>query len=113
MKNIIVKLKSQGGESLGETLIALLISILGITLLAMMIQTSSNLIRKGSEQFESYITKENELVKKGSSTYEGQVFISNSTDINKIYSINNISMYDVYYYKNEINDIEVISYKTK
>lgn len=120
MKRFIKKLKSQNGESLGETMIALLISILGLALLAMMIETSANLIKKSDTEFNSYIGKENKLVEKTeeSNTLKGQVYISSANDNTNIYYIDNDSSivnakYDVNYFKNELNNIEVISYKAR
>ena len=120
MKRFIKKLKSQRGESLGETMIALLISILGLALLAMMIETSANLIKKSDTEFNSYIGKENKLVEKTeeSNTLKGQVYISSANDNTNIYYIDNDSTivnakYDVNYFKNEFNNVEVISYKAR
>lgn len=120
MKNIFKKLKNQNGESIGETLVALLISVLAITMLAMMIQTSTNLIRKGDQQFASFIENENKIVEKKAdpSTSTGQVYISSKADTSKIYLIDNDTTvvggkYEVNYFENEVNDIDIISYKAK
>lgn len=120
MKKLIRKLKSQAGESLGETMIALLISILGVALLAMMINTSANLIKKGDDQFNNYIGKENKLVEKveETNTLKGQVYITSANNSTNFYRVDNDitivnSKYDVNYYKNELNNIEVISYKAR
>ena len=61
MKNIIKKFKSQNGESIVETLVALLISVLSINMLAMMIQTSTNLIIKSDQKLNKYIKKEKKI----------------------------------------------------
>lgn len=119
MKNIIKKLKSQNGESIVETLVALLISALAITLLAMMIQTSSNLIKKNDEQFTNYIEKENVLVDKAVDTdaLNGQVYITGTSKIYLIDSNDSTVKDDKYYevncFVNKTKDIEVISYKLK
>ena len=120
MEKLVKKLKSQVGESLGETLIALLISVLGITLLAMMIQTSSNLIKKGNEQFIGYIEKDIALVEQDTNTLNGTVQITSATDATKYYYIDKNTTtagasaeYNVNYFKNEANNIKVISYKAK
>ena len=101
-------------------MIALLISILGLALLAMMIETSANLIKKSDTEFNSYIGKENKLVEKTeeSNTLKGQVYISSANDNTNIYYIDNDSTivnakYDVNYFKNEFNNVEVISYKAR
>lgn len=52
--NIKAKLKSQAGETIGETLVALLISALALTMLAGAISTAANLITKSETVMETY-----------------------------------------------------------
>ena len=62
MDRIVKKLKNNSGESIAELLISILISVLGITLLAIMIQTSSKLILNSKKKIEEYTEKENKIV---------------------------------------------------
>ena len=52
--NIMTKLKSQAGETIGETLVALLISALALTMLAGAISTAAKLITKSETVMETY-----------------------------------------------------------
>lgn len=54
MKKILKKLKSYVGETIAEVLIALLISALGMLMLATMITSSSNSIMKSRKTLEAY-----------------------------------------------------------
>ena len=58
------KLKSQRGESIGEVLAALLISALGLVLLAAMITSATRMIDRSKTALESYTNQENLLATK-------------------------------------------------
>lgn len=77
---IMNKLGSSSGESISETLVALLISALALVMLAGVIATSSRIVRKSRESMESYYDNCNEMVLMsagaGSSEKTGQVSIS-------------------------------------
>ena len=64
MHRIVKKLGNNSGESIAELLISILVSVLGITLLAIMIQTSSRLILSSTAKIKDYAVKENRIVKK-------------------------------------------------
>ncbi len=55
------KIRSGAGESLSEVLIALLISALGLTMLAVMITSSGRILARSQENFRTYAGAENEL----------------------------------------------------
>ena len=59
---VMKKLSSNSGESIAELLISILISTLGIALLAIMIQTSSKQILSSSEKIKNYTASENKIV---------------------------------------------------
>ena len=59
---IMNKLGSSSGESISETLVALLISALALVMLAGVIATSSRIVRKSRESMESYYDNCNEMV---------------------------------------------------
>lgn len=54
MKNLCRKLKSSAGETISEVLIALLISSLGLVMLASMITAASNAVSTSRKTLEAY-----------------------------------------------------------
>ena len=64
---MIRKLKNNKGESIAEILLAILVSVMGITLLAIMIQTSSKLILSSSERIKAYSEDERKIVSRANS----------------------------------------------
>ena len=56
------KLKSRCGESLAETLIALLIAAVALTMLASMISTSTKLIENSKNLINSFVREDNRMV---------------------------------------------------
>ena len=61
VRNMLSKLKSEAGESLGEVLIALLIAALALTMLASVISTASNIINRSKTAVDRYYAATNEL----------------------------------------------------
>lgn len=57
MKSLCRKLKSRAGETISEVLIALLISSLGLVMLAAMITASARTIGKSRETLEAYYSE--------------------------------------------------------
>lgn len=55
------KLRGGAGESLAEVLISLLISAVGVLLLATMIQSATGMIADSGKKYQSYIQSENRL----------------------------------------------------
>lgn len=58
MNKMMKKLKSQVGETLAEVLIAMLISTIGLLMLAVMISSASNSITKSRNLLETYYSSE-------------------------------------------------------
>ncbi len=75
MNDIIRKIRSAKGESLAETLVALLIALLGLTILAGMIQSSSKLILSSNKVIQEYAEAGNMLAQKAGSGDTGSVSI--------------------------------------
>lgn len=73
------KLKNNNGESLSEVLIAVLISTLGMVLLAGMITSSVNIVTKNKTAFDSYVTAENDLVDPENKTDDTTIIVSSGT----------------------------------
>ena len=69
MKNLIVKkLKSNSGESIAETLVAVLIAAFALLLLAGTVNSASNLITKSQNSLKGYYKANNQLADIGSDT---------------------------------------------
>lgn len=54
MKRIIKKLNSQAGESIAETLLAVLVAALALTMLAGMITAAVNMVKKSEDKMGDY-----------------------------------------------------------
>lgn len=64
MRLVLCKLKSRKGESIGETLIALLISALALVMLAGAISSTANMIAASDKQMGKYYDGDGKLVEK-------------------------------------------------
>lgn len=60
-KYVIIKLKSTSGESIAETLVAVLIAAFALLMLAGTINSASNLITKSKTKLNAYYEKNNAL----------------------------------------------------
>ncbi len=60
------KLRRGAGETLAETLVAVLIAALAVTMLAFMLTTSADLVHRSKESFDAYYAQNNALT-----TYSG------------------------------------------
>ena len=63
MKRVKDKLKSRRGDSIAEVLVALLISAVALVMLASMITTSTNLIRKSGAHLADYYQADSALAR--------------------------------------------------
>lgn len=70
-KRIAHIITSQNGESIAETLIALLISSLALVMLAGAITTTTRIVLRSQEKTESYYEENNKMVDKDSSVSSG------------------------------------------
>ena len=105
---IVNKLGSRSGESISETLVALLISALALVMLAGVIATSSRIVTKSRASMGRYYNNCNDMVRMsagaGSSGSTGKVTISGTgiaMDIsgNVSYIQAKLDDKDVYYYR--------------
>lgn len=77
LSQIKKRIKSRNGESITEVLVALLISMLGLVLLATMITSSAKLITQSRDAMSGYVEKGNALAAgSGSSISSGKISIS-------------------------------------
>lgn len=60
-ENMLRKLKSTSGESIAETLVAVLISAFALLMLAGTVNTASNLITKSQAALQTYYSNTNDL----------------------------------------------------
>ena len=111
MKEMKRKLKSQSGESIGETLIALLIAALALVMLAGAISSSSGTIQKSKKKLNDYYSANEEssgVVKMTSGGTSGVVILTDGTSAMLAQS------YGVTFFKNDIySQKTVVAYKEK
>lgn len=74
------KLKSNSGESIAETLVAVLISAFALLMLAGTVNTASNLITKGQDNLGKYYAANNNLAEHKTSSSYLSISINDSTD---------------------------------
>ena len=112
MNAIKARLKGKKGESIAETLVALLISSLGLVLLAGMIAASVRLIDRSKKTAQSYTDAENLLIAQGASSVSGTVTIQDSAGNGiKMSDENTSGQVGVVYYVNDETGGAVVSYK--
>ena len=100
MENIIItKLKNNAGETIGETLVALLISSLSLVMLAGAISASVRVVTKSKEKMNNYYTANNNVEEKLDAGKEITIQLGDNTLTVKSY-ING-----------EYNDKPVVSYR--
>ena len=114
MTTTTIKLKSQLGESIAEVLIALLISSLGMLLLASMIATSARLISKSKDRINQYVEAENNLVEQtggvsGTITINLTDSVGHTIKLTDEIQVGKISA--TYYVADSVADRPIISYK--
>lgn len=113
MTRIVKKLRCNAGESLAETLIAVLIIAVALTMLASMISSTSTLIKKGEETLNEYYTESEKLETFDGST-EGQTVSFTASSENTYVPNLNISPVSVEYAENNIfTGHPVIAYRIK
>ena len=80
IKRITEKLKGKVGESIAETLVALLISALALTMLAGAISAGSNMIRTSRAKISTYYNESENLATFSSTTGDADVTINDFSD---------------------------------
>lgn len=97
MKSMIKKLRSAKGESLGETLVSVLIASLAILTLTNFIVKSATMSKKGSDELEKYYHSENLLAIQDSSALmtNGDSVVTGSAELVNIYN-SNVNVDDIF-----------------
>lgn len=98
LRNWIRKIKSRKGESLAEVLIALLVSVLGLVLLASMITTSVNIVTKSKKSMKEYNDAEKNLISQSGSSGTGKIVIEGGKKLTSDLS----DQVTVNYYSNDL-----------
>ena len=97
------KLKSRSGESIGEVLVAVLISALALALLAGMVVSASRIVTQSKQALGRYVAAENALTMQSGEGTSGQVTITDSTG-----AADSVA---VLYYTERIGGKDVTSYR--
>ena len=113
MKKLFQKLNSCRGESIGEVLVALLISALALVMLAGMISASSRMITKSKTELKEYYDANAALNSESSSGIDGAVSLKTSGGTNtSVKLVPGAEQISVQYFVNS-KDGRVVSYKKK
>lgn len=75
------KLKSNSGESLAETLVAVLISAFALLMLAGTVNTASNLITKGQDNLSKYYAANNNLAEHSTPSSNLNITVQDKTGL--------------------------------
>lgn len=110
MNIISNKVLNNYGESLAEALVAILVSALGLLLLATMVQSSTNIINSSKQKINEYVIEENKLVDL-SYAQEGTINICVSGTTDPIKFSNKDPDNKIVLYKTEYGKKEIISFK--
>ncbi len=100
------KLNSRAGESIGETLVALLIAAVALVMLAGAISASSDVVISSRKKLEKYYEGEEKLADLTGTTSSGSIVI---TDTKGSISFENYSV--IYYQNKEFQRTPVVEYK--
>lgn len=92
MKRLIKKLNSQSGESIAETLFAVLVAAIALTMLAGMITATANMVKTSEDKMDTYYTESRKLEEIGAGS-ELSLSITSEDDIKiegiRVYSAQN------------------------
>jgi Tfp pilus assembly protein PilV len=101
------KIKNQSGETIAETLVALLISSIALMMLASMINSTVNLVTKSEAKMGDYYAKNAELE---NSAISQNTFIITIEPQNESESKLNMSVKGVHYQTNDLFSKTVVAY---
>lgn len=108
IKLINKKLHSKKGESLSETLVALLLSALALVMLAGAVSASFKVVNTSKTKLNEYYANSQALVSMSSAGTAATISIAPAVNSDKL----NLPSYAIQYYKNDsFSSIPVISYK--
>lgn len=115
MNKICVRIfHCQRGESIGEVLVALLISSFGLVLLASMISSASKMVTNSKSKVEQYIKEENVIVKQDESKNHGDGTVTIKINGNSVQLTDSSpTTYPVYIFTNSELRTPVVTFKHK
>ena len=108
MKKIAKKLRSQAGESIAETLIAVLVIAVALTMLAAMITATANMVKTSEKTMDEYYT-ENAALETLSGGTETTIVITSEDET----SSGTIESVSAAYAENKVLSEPVIAYRMK
>ncbi len=111
MNKVIRMTKNNKGESLAETLVALLIAALGILLLAGMVNASSNLVRSSRQKILEYVGLENQLVDQTATGIDGKIVLTGSDGIVTLTKDETKTSLPIKYYEVNYGNVKIVSFK--
>lgn len=117
MKKIVKKLKSRRGETITETLVALLIASIALVMLASMISSTSSIVTTSTKAMQEYYNANNRIVSHetatsaeggtGTSSSPAVTFSITGTESTLTLGPKNITLYE----NNRFEKTPVISYQ--
>jgi Tfp pilus assembly protein PilV len=115
MKKMRSRLRSQKGESIAEVLVAVLVSMVALTMLALMITATTKMVIRSRAKMDEYVMDNNELVEKDGAALNGTAsFYLVKDDSSKKINLTDTSVQDIptrYYVNDSLGNVTVISYK--
>lgn len=119
LKKMKARLKSLSGESIAEVLVAVMLSAIGLTMLALMISATTRMVIRSKNITSDYVGSNNQLVEKGDTTFNGEVevlFVDPVSGVGQYILLTDESSKDYkisvrYYINNNIGNVSVTSYK--
>ena len=114
MNKIFAKIRKTNGESIAETLVALLIAALGLLALAGAINSALNIVERTNRAMEKYVDGQKYVITR-SASISGDNFTVDKTGSLKITidELNKMNYTVVAYINNTLNKIDVVSFRIK
>ena len=110
MEKISRKLRGKTGESIGETLIALLISSLALMMLAGAVSSAGTIVQKSKAAFNDYYTKNNAVADQTAPAGTLNVTFSSEPDESEL-PFKPASSVVNYYINDKYKQFQVVSYE--
>ena len=116
MKKMRSRLRSQNGESVSEVLVAVLVSMVALTMLALMITATTKMVIRSRTKMDEYVKGSNELVEKDGAALNGTAsfyLVKDDSSLIPI-SLTDTSESNIptrYYVNDSLGNVTVISYK--
>ncbi len=106
------KLRSRAGETIAETLVAVLIAAIAVLMLAIMLTSSTDLVHRSSEAFARYYAENNALSTRGATGGASGTAQLRDASSNPVYLVGDDDADVLYYVNGEApGGTPVISYK--